>query len=1003
MENPADHGELIRFSETLDELGKVEPGLAQIGDLKFFCGLLFLRESPACAPCRNERSSGIGRKRAFIFVEKFGQICSSEEFMSTLSPDQWRALSPYLDRALAMTDEERGEWLCVLREQDPALAAQLGSLLDEHRLLVDEDFLEKGPLSKPGLAGQNVGAYRLISLIGQGGMGSVWLAERSDGRFERRVAVKFLNIAFVGRGGEERFKREGSILGRLAHEHIAELVDAGVSSSGQPYLVLEYGEGEHIDRYCDERKLDVEARVRIFLDVLDAVAHAHANLIVHRDIKPSNVLVRKDGQVKLLDFGIAKLLEGDAAEGLATVLTVEGGRAMTPEYAAPEQVTGEPVTTATDVYALGVLLYVLLTGEHPAGIGLRSVADLVKAIVDTEPKHPSDVVTTTRRIGEETTTNAARRATTAEKLGRMLRGDLDTIVAKALKKNPQERYASVTALADDLQRYLRHEPIAARPDTLIYRAGKFVHRNRTAVGLASLALAAAITGVVGTAVQARRARVQRDFAFRQLALANATNDLNSFLLSDAAPSGKPFTVNDLLDRAERIIKRQHGNDASRVQLMISIGRQYQTQDEDAKSRALLEDAYQRSRSISDPSTRSQASCALGSILSRGDQLPRAEPLIQEGLHELPAEPQFEMDRLFCLLRGSDVAGDSDNSSLAIARDQEAQRILKRWPLNSELLELGVLMHLAETYREAGQQTEALPVFEQASLLMKLLGRDDTQTAGTLLNNWALTLDQLGRSLEAEKIYRRAIDVSRADQSEQAVSPMLLVNYAAVLHSLNRLNEAADYAERAYAIAQKAGDAVVVNQSLLERARIYDDQHDPTRAAAMIAEVEPRLRKDLPPGHYAFAAVASEHARIEAERGNAESALRYADQAVNVMEAVAKSGKGGGQFVSGVLDRRATAELGVGRRSEAEADAARALRMFQKTAQPGAPSRIVGRAYLILSRALAAEGKDREAQIVARSAVEHLVPTIGPDHPDTLAARQLAGLDSAHQVKLSEKY
>ncbi len=373
--------------------------------------------------------------------------------MSTLNPEQWQLLSPYLDQALAMTDDERSAWLASLGEQNPALAAQLRALLDEHRMLAQEGFLEKGPAalpSAPGLAGQTIGAYTLSSQIGQGGMGSVWLAERSDGRFKRQVAVKFLNVALVGRGGEERFKREGSILGRLAHPHIAELVDAGVSPAGQPYLVLEYVEGEHIDRYCDDRTLDVEARVRLFLDVLVAVAHAHANLIVHRDLKPSNVLVSKDGQVKLLDFGIAKLLEGEGQSGEATLLTVEGGRAMTPEYAAPEQLRGEAVTTATDVYALGVLLYVLLTGQHPAGSGAHTPADLVKAIVDKESPRPSDTAAPTRANAEITTTNATCRATTPEKLRRLLRGDLDTIVAKALKKSPQERYASVTALADDL-------------------------------------------------------------------------------------------------------------------------------------------------------------------------------------------------------------------------------------------------------------------------------------------------------------------------------------------------------------------------------------------------------------------------------------------------------------------------------------------------------------------------------------------------------------------------
>ena len=241
-----------------------------------------------------------------------------------------------------------------------------------------------------------IGPYTLISVIGHGGMGSVWLAKRNDGRFDRQVAVKFLNIALVGHGGEERFKREGTILGRLSHPNIAELIDAGLSSTGTPYIVLEFVEGDHIDRYCDRHQLAIEARVQLFLSVISAVAHAHANLIVHRDLKPSNVLVSKDGTVKLLDFGIAKLLEGDAQDGSATQLTVQGGRAMTPEYAAPEQITGAPVTTATDVYALGVLLYVLLTGQHPTGAATHSPAELVKAIVDTEPKRISDVVTPTQ-------------------------------------------------------------------------------------------------------------------------------------------------------------------------------------------------------------------------------------------------------------------------------------------------------------------------------------------------------------------------------------------------------------------------------------------------------------------------------------------------------------------------------------------------------------------------------------------------------------------------------
>src|SRR5713101_7034676 len=256
--------------------------------------------------------------------------------MPAIGPDQWKALGPYLDQALEIAPAEREAWLATLQKQNPALAADLQTLLKEHHALDEERFLQLDaatPLGPPSLAGQTVGAYTLESPIGQGGMGTVWLARRSDGRFEGQAAVKFLNVALLGRGGEARFKREGNILSRLAHPNIAHLIDAGVSATGQPYLVLEYVEGHHIDKYCADHALDLEARLRLLLDVMAAVAHAHANLIVHRDIKPSNVLVTNDGHVKLLDFGIAKLLEDEAA---ATVLTREGERALTLAYAAPE-------------------------------------------------------------------------------------------------------------------------------------------------------------------------------------------------------------------------------------------------------------------------------------------------------------------------------------------------------------------------------------------------------------------------------------------------------------------------------------------------------------------------------------------------------------------------------------------------------------------------------------------------------------------------------------------
>ena len=222
-------------------------------------------------------------------------------------------------------------------------------------------------LGQPSLVGQSLGAYTLESQIGHGGMGSVWLAHRSDGRFEGKAAVKMLNMALLGQNGEERFRREGRLLGKLTHPHIARILDAGVMPTGQPYLVLEHVEGRAIDVYCDERRLGVEERVRLFIDVLSAVGHAHANLIIHRDIKPSNIQVTHDGVAKLLDFGIAKLIQDDDQGTKVTNLTQDGTRALTPGYASPEQALGDSITIATDVYSLGVLLYVLLSGQHPTG------------------------------------------------------------------------------------------------------------------------------------------------------------------------------------------------------------------------------------------------------------------------------------------------------------------------------------------------------------------------------------------------------------------------------------------------------------------------------------------------------------------------------------------------------------------------------------------------------------------------------------------------------------
>ena len=428
--------------------------------------------------------------------------------MAEIGATQWIALSPLLDELLEAQGQTRVQRLAQIRRDDAALAEQLEMLLRQRTAMERDSFMEgiAFPMAgEPSLVGQTIGAYTLSAPIGQGGMGSVWRADRSDGRYQATVAVKFLNLALLGRGGAERFAREGSMLARLTHPNIARLFDAGVAN-GQPYLVLEYIEGLPIDRYCDSKALPIEPRLRLFLDVLAAVAHAHTNLILHRDLKPSNILVTAQGQVKLLDFGIGKLLAEQNTAASATELTHLAGHAFTPDYAAPEQVQGTDVTTATDVYALGVLLYQLLAGRHPTALLTQTAVDRVRAVIEKEPAPVSDAAAK----ADETTVQA--RAATAPKLARALRGDLDNIVAKALKKQAAERFPTVAALAEDLRRYLDHEPVSARADSLAYRASKFVRRYWLAVGAASAMLLVLLAGVVGITWQAIEAQKQRDVA-----------------------------------------------------------------------------------------------------------------------------------------------------------------------------------------------------------------------------------------------------------------------------------------------------------------------------------------------------------------------------------------------------------------------------------------------------------------------------------------------------------
>ncbi len=421
--------------------------------------------------------------------------------MSLPDATRWKMLSPLLDELLGLSHEDRNSRLAELRAQGEELAGELEALLRAASRVEASQFLS-GDMSAheavvSSLVGREIGDYLIEAFLGEGAAGTVWRARRTDGRFEGRVAVKLLHLSLIGRAGALRFKREAVILARVAHPNIARLLDAGVTEEGQPYLVLELVQGTRIDKHCDARRLDVPQRLALFGHVLAAVAHAHDHLVVHRDIKPNNICVTHDGQVKLLDFGIAKLLRAEPGD---PPITAAGLRVLTPLYAAPEQLNGGPVTTATDIYALGVLLYHLLTGQHPTVRGSAASAQVIRATLNAAPVRLGAAFDTASG-SEDQLKAAADRATSLSGLRRQLQGDLENIVGRTLLKDPSERYQTVGALADDLRRYLADEPIAAKRESLAHRYVKLARGSRRSITVGLLVLLCLASGLTGAIVQ----------------------------------------------------------------------------------------------------------------------------------------------------------------------------------------------------------------------------------------------------------------------------------------------------------------------------------------------------------------------------------------------------------------------------------------------------------------------------------------------------------------------
>ena len=906
---------------------------------------------------------------------------------SSADPVRWRRLSALLDEGLDLAGAERAEWLRDMAAREPDLVDELRQMLADHEASAQAGFLtgvagpaRGGPGPAASLGGQTLGAYTLERPIGQGGMGSVWLAHRSDGRYAGAVAVKLLNLSLVGRAGGERFKREGSILARLVHPHIARLMDAGVTAGGQPFLVLEFVEGDRIDRYCDAESLDVAARVRLFLDVLAAVMHSHANLIVHRDIKPDNVLVTRDGSVKLLDFGIAKLLEESSPSAEATELTREGGRALTPEYAAPEQLLGEPVTTATDVYALGVLLYVLLGGQHPAGGASRSPAQLVKTIVDTPAPRLSEAVASTRTLPPEALAdNAARRSATPEKLRRLLRGDLDNIVAKALKKSPAERYPTVNAFADDLRRYLAHEPVSARGDVFWYRAAKFARRNRVSVSAGVLAIAAICAGLAGALWQANEARLQRDRALALLDRSSAVIDFFEFMLTDAGPPDKPQTINSMLARSESLLNNEHaGNPGQQAAILLAQASYQVTVGDAARAEPKLRRVLELLRDGDVGGIRAEASCLHGYAVSMlGDA--------EAGAREIEATLRDRSLPAFaaatCHEQMAYIAQNKGDGAAAQRSAQAGLDALKTAERPHPRLQASLLGDLAYAEQLQGRNDSADRLYAEALAQLAAMGRDRSPLAVGIQNNWAIASLAAGDIKRALALYEQSARALRERDPDGALPAYLSGNLARALELMGRPEEALAIYRQAMAEAGRANRLDAKLFALLGSVSAYCELGDLERAAEALAQARGLMKGTVPPGSPPVLAADTLQGRLALLRGELDEAERLF--AAMLAQYEARKVSGGSVVMLHVW--RSEVALRQHRLEDAIGQAQRALEMARKL-QAGIPwSSRTGLAQLALADALSQAGRTKDARAALDSALDHLRHALGEEHPTTRRA------------------
>lgn len=723
---------------------------------------------------------------------------------SPAAGNSWHRVTELFHAALERAAGERAEFLDAECAGEGELRTEVEEMLASY--LAEPDFLEQ-PVGETALAlldadtleGDQVGPYRVLRRIGNGGMGSVYLAERDDKHFRKRVALKLVKRGMDSEEIVRRFRAERQILASLAHPNIAQLLDGGISEDGRPYFVMEHiADAVPVTAYCNRERMHLRERLLLFRTVCSAVQYAHRNLVVHRDLKPANILVGEDGVVKLLDFGIAKLLAADATQTWHVNTRAEA-RLLTPEYAAPEQIRGGTITTACDVYALGVLLYELLTGCRPFRMQGRSTAEIERMLDEQEPERPSTAVgrtTAARNAGISSEQAARERGTSVERLRRELRGDLETIVLKAMAHDPTRRYGSAEQLAEDIARYLDGMPIIAQPDSLGYRVGKFVGRHSWGVS----ATVAAFVGLAGfgasMARQSRRiARQAREIAHeRDRAESVVTFLKDIFRISDPdRAQGRDVTARELLERgAARIAVELRGDPLLRAELTGVIARVSLNIGLFDEAERLCRESLDLYRSVLPPRPGEVVSAllALAETLRWKGEYAEAEALLDEAMAmQLRQTGEEHLGVAIVLNERGILARLRGNLEQAERFYRRALGIYERVDSNDMHSLARTINNLAMLVKGRGRLDEAEQLYREAMAIQERELGDEHSDVATTINNLAALLRARNDLDGAEALDRRALEIRRKVLHEHPSTAQSLNNLAATLHRRQRSREA----------------------------------------------------------------------------------------------------------------------------------------------------------------------------------------------------------------------